>query len=226
MWPFGSRARQVEKAEVPHGTCEDRLSLFVVVSLRARSSWHGRPLQDWPVLETAGFASSWSAALAGRPRRLSGFDGHTIDKFVAFETSTSARSLATVHMRETYAYDMLYRSDIAATGLSIRTELHEQASAAIVELLTTHPAFDHGAESRSGCVFRFPARRVIVFPEPRGAENPYAATNGPEPLKDIGIIRSDLLEVGVTLHPSSPLLDWDTQPLGALLASQVLRLSM
>jgi hypothetical protein len=129
-------------------------------------------------------------------------------------------------MRETYAYDLLYRSDIGTTGFSIRTELHEQPVAAILEFLTTHPGLDHGAESRSGCVFRFPAKRVIPFPEPRGADDPYAGSNGPEPLSDIGSIRSDSLEVAVTLYPSSRVIDWDTQSLASLLASPVLRLSM
>lgn len=231
-WPlFGWSPREVRAIEIELSTAQtdDRMSFFVVGSLGARESWCGRPLLgSRPHLLAAGFAARWSDTLAGQPHRLGTLDVHTLDRFMSFGPGAPTRRLAEVRVREAPAYDLLYRSDIGATGVSIQIEVHPGVVGPVVDFLEAEVGLHHPwTEHQSGFLFRFPVTRRFAFPEPRGLGNPYGG--GPAGLgrmRSIATFRADSLDVAIVGHPRAPAFDWATQPLSALVgAPRILSLS-
>lgn len=222
------RPVRATEVDIARATSVGPMSLFVVAILDDRERWRGRPILDErPFLETAGFARTWSDALKGRPKRFGRLDSHTIDKFVSLESGSTTRGLAEVRIVEALAYDLPYRSEIGATGTSIRIVLRPGAVKPIVEFVEARArSLPPWTQCWSGCVFRFPVRRTFSFPEPRGSDDPYGGGEGPGGLRDIATVRVDALEMAVVSHPRSPAVNWDTQPLSALVAGpEILGLS-
>ena len=206
----------------------DQLSLFVVIYMGGRSSAGNRPLFGGHYnFETAGFAADWCEALRGRPGRYAKIDAATLDKFVRLTSSESARCLSNVRIRETLAYDLQYRSDIAATATSIAIQLATPAVNPLVEFVEAYGHLDAWPKHQTRLMLRVPAKRLVAFPEPRGADNPYSSGAVDLPRHAIATLHADWLEVGVYSRADASPIEWETQPLIDLVSSpSILRLSV
>jgi hypothetical protein len=208
-------------------TAADQLSLFVVISAGSRfMAGTTPPFSGRHGFDTAGFAADWSEALRGRPGRYAKIDGATLDKFVRVTSSGSARSLANVRIKETLAYDLHYRSEIAATGTSIRIELASAAVDPVVEFVEAHGHLDDWPRHQTQIMLRVPVTRLFAFPDARGSDNPYSGGGPDLQLQAIATLHADWLEVGVSSRTDVSPIDWETQPLIGLVTSpSILRLS-
>jgi hypothetical protein len=157
------RVREVDVRHIEPGAraAADQLSLFVVIYAGG--------------FNTAGFAADWCEALRGRPDRYAKIDGATLDKFVRLTSSGSARCLGHVRIKEILAYDLHYRSEVAATGTSILIELASAAVDPLVEFVEAHGHLDDWPRHQTRIMLRFPVKRRFAFPESRGSDDPYSS---------------------------------------------------
>ena len=216
-------AEHIELARAAAG----RLSLFVVIHAGSRSTAGETPLlSGHRHFNTAGFAADWSEPLRNRTGRYAKIDGSTLDKFVQLTSSGSARHLMTVRIKETRAYDLHYRSEIAATGTSILMELASPAVDPIVAFVEAHGHLDDWLTHQTRIMLRVPVKRVFTFPEPRGHDDPYASGGSDLQLHPIATVHADWLEVGVSSRTDTTRIEWETQPpIGLVTSPSILRLS-
>ncbi len=177
----------------------DQPSLFLVVT-------HHRvaDVADWRTslrtstcnsLTEAGFADGWSSPLRSGPRRHPLLDGGTVSEFVTLNRAMSLRHLAQVEVKETYAWDWHYRSEIYATGISFSLSFQDQAMDRLIEKLRVGESPWMGDSILCSFAVRVPVRRQIAFPEPRATEKPYSDGPLPRPLRNVAKINAGWIEV-------------------------------
>ena len=179
--------------------CADQLSLFLVVRhhhMSAIADWRSSlEVSTYNSLTKAGFADGWTLPLRGGPRRHPLLDGGTISEFVRFERNVRSRHLAQIEVKEAYAWDLHYRSDIYATGVSFCLALQTEAMAALTEKARAGEFNWMGDSILCSFVVRVPVRREFAFPEPRATEKPYSDGPAPQPLREVGRFSADWIEV-------------------------------
>ena len=177
----------------------DQLSLFLHVQHHLTSGtadWQSSlSVSTYNSLVSAGFAEGWTLPPSGGPRRHPLLDGQTISEFVTLERNNDSRPLSQVIVREAHAWDWLYRSQIAATGISFCLSLPDEAMDRLIEKVRIGEYVWSGGSTLYSFAVRLPVRREFAFPEPRASEKPYSEGPDTKPLRDVAKLGADWIEV-------------------------------
>ena len=196
--PRSRDARAVQQTEGEWRRC-DQPSLFLLVTHH-----HLPKLASWPSslgtatynsLTRIGFASGWTLPLRDGPQRHPLLDGGTISEFVTIDQNSGLRRLAKVDVRETYAWDGHYRSDIYATGFFFSLSVREEAMDVLTEKIRVGEFVWMSDSILCSFAVRVPIRREFAFPEPRATEKPYSEGPYPQPLRDLATFGAAWIEV-------------------------------
>jgi hypothetical protein len=146
-------------------------------------------------LSRVGFADGWATPLRAGPHRHPLLDKRTSSEFIKLDRDPGSGRLARVGVKEVYAWDLAYRSDIYATGFSFTISLRDRA----LEMLTEKARVGefNWMDDSILCSFalRVPVRREFAFPEPRASQKPYSEGPSPTPLRQVATVSADWIEV-------------------------------